>query len=233
MEPIPETAEAVEQYGPFLYENGDLLEQLVVLGDQVTLRVPECVGLSVSLIEHDVTFTLIATTEVVASLDAVQYVDGGPCVQAIEEHHVVTFGDDPLQEEEWQVFAAATAAAGVASTLSLPIVREGRTVGGFNLYASTRHAFDGKHEPVAGILGAWAGGAITNADLSFGTREMARRAPALLRESTDLAIAIGLVLRSRGIGADQAEDLLRDSAVRAGVALPTLVTLMIEALRGR
>jgi GAF domain-containing protein len=231
MEPIPETAEAVEQYGPFLYEDGDLLEQLVVIGDQVAERVPECVGLSVSLIEHDVTFTLVATDAAVASLDAVQYVDGGPCIDAIQEHHAVAFGVDPLQEDEWQIFASATAARGIASTLSLPIVREGRTIGGFNLYASSQHAFDGKHEPVAGILGAWAGGAITNADLSFGTREMARRAPLLLRESTDQAIAVGLLARSRGIEAEEAEELLRDSAVRAGVSLSRLVGLMIEAFR--
>ena len=45
---------------------------------------PDLVGLSVTILHEGVTFTLVAPNGVVASLDASQYLDGGPCVQVAE-----------------------------------------------------------------------------------------------------------------------------------------------------
>jgi GAF domain-containing protein len=84
---------------------------------------------------------------------------------------------DLLDEEQWRLFSQATAAAGVATALSLPIVREGRVLAGINLYAGSEDAFDGHHEELAGLAGGWAAGAVANADLSFSTRLQAAEAP--------------------------------------------------------
>ena len=100
--------------------------------------VPDCVGLSLAYREHDVTFTLVATDEITAALDALQYLDDGPCVTAVDEAHTVEFSeDDVLDEARWHLFAGGTAAAAVASTLTLPIVVEANVVGSVNLYASS------------------------------------------------------------------------------------------------
>ena len=160
VEPIPETAEAIEEYGPF--GSGDLLGELRAKGARLRDMVPDCVGFSLASIEHGVTFTVAATDADLALLDAVQYLAGGPCVDAVEGEQVVTFtADDAVDERRWQLFAQATAAASVASTLTLPILARDMVAGSVNLYASTRHAFTGLHEQIARIFDAWAPGAVT------------------------------------------------------------------------
>lgn len=230
MEPIPETSEADAEFGPFMYHDEDLLERLLVLSEDLVEIVDDCVGMSVSLLEHEVTFTLVSSTKETALLDAVQYVDGGPCLDAMDEQQVLSSVPALMSETTWQLFAAATATAGVASTLSLPIVEEGRTIGGFNLYGSTSNTFEGQHERLADVLGAWAEGAVTNADLPFHTRELARRAPAILRDSTSLSIAAALLSRNAGLSHDEAADRLRAAAVRAAVPLTRLVDSVIDVL---
>jgi hypothetical protein len=75
--------------------------------------VPECVGLSPALFDDGLTFTLAASDEEIAALDAVQYLDGGPCVQAAHDDETIEADPaDPVDEERWRMYAQATAAAG-------------------------------------------------------------------------------------------------------------------------
>lgn len=229
MEPIPESTRADDWFGPFLLDDEDLLPRLRGLGVRLVELVPECVGLSVSMLEHDVTFTVASSNPDVLLLDAVQYADDGPCLAAIEEATTVPWSGEDA-EQRWHTFAAASASAGVASTLSLPIVRETQVVGGFNLYAATPHAFDGHHEEVADLLGGWAEGATTNADLGFTTRDLAREAPQRLHDQVRLSVAAALL--SEAVVCDHADavDRLRRAALRATLPLPTVVEGIIATL---
>lgn len=235
MRPLPETAEALDDFGPFDFQNQALSERLARIGDEVVARVPDCVGLSLTLRELEVTFTLVADVLDTAVLDAMQYLDGGPCVDAILSGSVVATSDDPLDdpldEQRWQLFVAARAAKGVESTLSLPIVGGDVVIGGFNLYGATPTCFDGHHDELARTLGAWAGGATTNADLSFGTREIARRAPAVLQQAVNLARVSSLLAAKHGGDVGRWQDRIRSAAVRAGIPLATLVT-QLEGMIG-
>ncbi|WP_363321260.1 GAF domain-containing protein [Nocardioides sp.] len=98
-------------------------------------------GLSLASLEHGVTFTLVATRDDVAALDGIQYLFGGPCVDAAHTGEVMTFerGDTVLDEHGWQQFARATAAHAISSTLALPISEGERVVGTVNLYAHQPH----------------------------------------------------------------------------------------------
>jgi hypothetical protein len=176
MEPIPETVEAMEEFGPFA--EGDLLGELRQQGVRVRGLVPDLVGLSLASVEHDVTLTLVASSEEIAVLDGVQYLFGGPCVDAVEANAVREYNDDDvLDERAWQQFSLATAHAAVASTLTLPVLAEDLVVGSVNLYAASRNAFGDMHQEIADVFHAWAPGAVTNADLSFDTRKAAEQAP--------------------------------------------------------
>ena len=105
MEPIPETFEALEEFGAYLYDD-DLLTELGRMGARVQEIVPDCVGLSLAYREHDVTFTLVASDETTAALDALQYLDDGPCVTAVDEARTIEFSeDDVLDEGRWHLFA--------------------------------------------------------------------------------------------------------------------------------
>ncbi|MDQ3485621.1 MAG: GAF domain-containing protein, partial [Actinomycetota bacterium] len=218
MEPIPESRQALDELGPYGVDE-DLLEQLVVAGEQVRALVPDCVGLSLASLEHGLTFTLVASDREFAVLDAVQYLAGGPCVESVRAERVVACNQASLLDEgAWHLFAKATAAAGVASTLTLPILARARVVGSVNLYAASAEAFSGHHQAIARIFDAWAPGAVVNADLAFDTRRAAERAPHHLREQTQIEVAAGVIAALHDIDVDAARRELRDAALRAGVS---------------
>ena len=228
MKPIPETTEVDDEFGPFADE--DLLQQLRERSVHVRTLVPDCVGMTLASRVHDVTLTLVATSAEMAVLDAVQYLSGGPCVDALEADRVMTYpsGDDVLDEQRWQDFAQATAAASVRSTLTLPVLTDAVVTGTINLYSASSHGFDGFHEDIARIFDAWAPGAVTNADLTFSTRQIAEQAPQRLREDLTITAAVGILgLRHPG-DLDDVRALLRDAALRAGVEEADLAATIIE-----
>ncbi len=230
MEPIPESSEAVDEYGPF---EPDLLENLRDRASQVRDLVPDCVGLSLASREHGVSFTVVATDEEIAALDGAQYLGSGPCVASVEAAQVLEYTDEsPLEESSWQMFAMATAAAGIRSTLTLPLVAEteGEVLGSVNLYAAAPHSFDGHHEAIAHIFGAWAPGAVANADLGFSTRRTAEQAPELLYAEIRVEVAVGLLVEAEGISVTAAREQLRQAARRAGVDELTLAQRVIAGV---
>ena len=233
MEPIPETTEAVEEYGPFAYD-GNLLDQLRDKAEQVLAVVPDCVGLSVASVEDGVTFTLVASDQDAGILDALQYLGDGPCVEGVKAERVLEYSrEEMLDEEGWQLFAQGTAAAAVASSLTLPILADERVVGSVNLYGASTNAFTGHHEELARIFDAWAPGAVTNADLSFSTRQIAEHAAQHLHSTYRIEVAVG-ILASRGLlDPATARARLEDSARRAGVKIAQLAETCIELHRLR
>jgi GAF domain-containing protein len=232
MEPIPETVEAVDHLYPS-GDGGDLLVNLNRLASQAQEIVPDLVGVSIARLNHGITFTLVSSTTEVAVLDAVQYLAGGPCVEGAHTDQVMEFNHDVLDEAQWRLFAEATAARAVRSTLTLPVMREGRVVGTVNLYAASQRAFAGLHEQLAGVFGAWASGAVANADLSFTTRNEAEAAPQKLRDQEVIDVATGLVAAQLGVDVETAQTAIRSSASRAGVSLLQLAHEIVDARDGR
>jgi GAF domain-containing protein len=229
MEPIRQTSEAIEEFGPFLERGEDLLEQLREMGRKVREIVPECVGLSLASRESGVSFTLVASDEFIAALDGLQYLDGGPCVSAVEEERVLQFPDDEvLDEGTWQLFSRGTAAASVASTLTLPILVDGEVTGSVNLYAASADAFYGHHEELAAVVGGWAPGAVANADLSFSTRRTAEDAPRVLFEEMRLQVAVGILVATWDISVEAALERLQDAAARAGIPETDMARTIID-----
>lgn len=228
MRPIAATIEAVDELDPHL-DDGTLLARLVDMGDRVRALVPQAVGLSIASIDQGICFTVVATDEEIAVLDGVQYAESGPCVAAVDlEQGIATSTEDLFDERAWRLFALATSAAGVRSTLTLPVVVAGRIRGTVNLYAAADHALDGHHEELARICGAWAPGAVANADLDFTSRRTAEQAPGILRDDARVESAVGVLAASLGIGYGEARERLRAAADRAGVAPHRLATAILR-----
>jgi GAF domain-containing protein len=229
MEPIPESAAvltALQAAG-----GQELSDHVREVARLVRTVVPQCTGMSLSLLADRLTLTLIATDAQIAALDAVQYLDGGPCVDALAGDGPLRTDDlsERLDEEAWRVFATAGAATGVLSTLSFPIRdHEGRVLGGVNLYAATPHAFVGHEETLIGMLGGWATDAMTNADLTFATRTSARETPERLADQDVVAQAVGMLSVLDGVSADHARDRLLTAAAKAGVTAHELARTIID-----
>jgi GAF domain-containing protein len=228
MEPIPETSALFEEFGMFYDE--DLLDELRRRADAVRDLVPDLVGISLASMADGAAFTLVASDADVAVLDAIQYIFDGPCAEAPHAEQVLVYdSDEPVDEKDWQRFALATAAKAVATTLTLPVLDRGEVVGTVNLYAASRGAFAGLHQEIAKIFGAWAPGAITNADLSFRTRETAEQAPAVLRATMQVEMAVGVLMEAESVDDETARSLLDEAAQRAGVPPAEVAEALLEA----
>lgn len=227
LEPIPETVEAVQDRDPSA-DSAELLGSLRQLARRAEDVVPDLVGVSIARLDEGLTLTLVSTDDDVALLDGVQYASGGPCVDAAHTDEVRSFDqDDVLSEARWQLFAEATAARAVHSTLTLPVVHEEEVEGTVNLYAASRRAFVGHHDELADIFGAWAAGAVANADLSFTTRGEARAAPERVRAVIDTASEI--LAADLQVDVEAAEAHLRDAAARAAVSTTELARAIVES----
>jgi GAF domain-containing protein len=227
VEPVPETAEVLNEL--LSYGDTDMAVLLLRLARRVRQVAPDCVGLSYALLgEEDITFTMVASDVETATLDAVQYLDDGPCVEAVRSGDVVDKGEiDPLDETQWRRYAQASAAAGIASSLSIPLLNDGDVVGGVNLYGSTPHAFDGRVEELAKVCRGWAPGAVSNADLTFRSRLAAARAPQVMRDRRTVDIAIGMLAEASGLTLAAAEEHLHRAAARAGIRVLELAEAVL------
>ncbi|WP_028642377.1 GAF domain-containing protein [Nocardioides sp. URHA0020] len=227
MEPVPETIAAFDELDPAA--EAELRTSLTRAGQQVRALVPDCIGLSIATVEYGVTFTLVASAVDIAVLDAMQYLAGGPCVDALASTDPLEAQAEDFAEQDWQLFAQATAAKGVQSTLTLPILVGDRVIGSVNLYAASRRAFGGLHDQLAEIFGAWAGGAVTNADLSFDTRRLATEAPGHLKDSSKISTAVGVICAQLDVDEEQARRLLRDAAACAGASELRVAEALLES----
>jgi GAF domain-containing protein len=205
MQLLPQSREALDEY---VAESVDDVEGLLRVIEGWALRaVPDCVALSVTLLDEDLTFTLVDE-------EATQPRDGSEDVPSGDRAREDAYA---LDEAGWADMARERAFAGIASTVSLPVVEHGRAVLNIDLYASTAHAFRDRVDGLVDALGAWQAGAVTNADLSFETLRRAELAPALLREQRLVDVAVGLVAARMAVTTRDAAVLLDVAAEQAGV----------------
>jgi GAF domain-containing protein len=229
MHPLPETSAALAALSESTAAPDPQLVDRFDRAAASTRRIaPHCVGLTLTFVQDGMCFTWVTSDLESATLDAVQYLEGGPCVEAVQRASVVTFPDaGPLDEGRWATFAAATAAAGVSSTLSIPLMHGEEVYGGLNLYGDTPGAFDGRHEEIAALYGGWAGGAVTNADLSFTTLARARTAPRVLADLTNSNLAVGMIMAAHGVSEATARGTLVQAAARAGVTVGRVADIVL------
>ena len=228
MDFIPESLEAIDELDP-ARDDSNLRDQLVLMATEAQAVAPDLAGISLASHAFGLTFTLVATDDEIAALDAMQYLDTGPCEEAFHhERGIATTEGGLLSEERWHDLAVVSAAAGVHSTLTFPLMDDGRITGTVNLYGRSDNTFVGKHQALADVLRAWAPGAVTNADLEFSTREQARLAAGLVREDSSVDVATGILAARRGISMDESRERLSTAATRAGLPVAEVARVVIE-----
>lgn len=229
MEPLPEVRVAAARLAALT--GTDLLDTLDALAELVLAVVPSCVGVSLTVMVDGEPFTLTSTSEDGALLDAVQYLGGGPCSDTAGTGTQLSV-PDVLDEDRWQDYGKAAGVCGIRSSLSLPIAaNSGNTPGAINLYASEPDAFKGNEVLLAGALEVPVEHLVSNADLSFMTRDFARQLPERLQAKEQVDVAVGLLVGMHGWEPDEARSRLRAAAARAGVAVDKVADLVL-ALHG-
>lgn len=230
MHPLPQTRQVLVALAA---TGGDGLEDgLAAVADQIGALVPSCVGVSLSVAGTDLTLTFVASTPLATVLDAVQGAHGGPCVAAPLLTHDVPV-PDVLDEDRWREYAAAAAAEGVRSSLSMPLVdRAGVVTAAVNVYAAEPHAFDGLVDALHQALGPLAAHVTTNADLAFTTRDRAEATPRRMAEHSVVATAVGCLVAQHRVTPGAAQVLLEQRAARDGVDQVTAAQAVLDEVAG-
>lgn len=206
MELLPQSREALDEYvTPSIDDVEGLLR---VIEGWAVRAVPECVALSVTLLDEDLTFTLV-DPEAGGERPTPSGDEDRPRTREATDH--------ALDEGGWADMARERAFDGIESTVCLPVVEQGRAVLNIDLYASTAHAFHDRIDGLVAALGAWQAGAVTNADLGFETLRRAEAAPERLREQRLVDVAVGLVAARMGVTTEAALVLVRSAAESAEV----------------
>ncbi|MBB2925510.1 GAF and ANTAR domain-containing protein [Cellulomonas cellasea] len=193
--------------------NPDLASRLRDLSHEVRDLVPSCVALSLTVPQDDLTFTFTLTVPAdVEAAIAARYTDAH--VARPPHEHALTA--DPLSEAHWQRSALTDAAPYIRSTLSLPLLDDGHVTGELTLYAADPLAFTDHRHALRALAGARTDQAAHNTDLSFRSRDDARRAPHALADHDLIERTIGHLMARYGLTADAARTHLHDTATRTG-----------------
>ena len=226
MQPLPEVRAAADALAA-LTDDLDVLRGLEILSEAAVALIPSVIGVSLTIVVDGEPFTVTATDEATGAVDAVQYLDGGPCLDAATDQGAIMVGD-LLDEERWQLYPHAAPASGVRASLSLPLGGAGGPIpGAINLYAGEPHAFTGKERLLAEAFQTPAESFVTNADLSFMTREAARRLPEQMEDKAKVDQASGMLSVMLGWSPDEARTRLRSAAGKAGTPVATVADVLI------
>ena len=205
-----------------------LLEHLGRTVEEVIEVVPGCLGLSVVRIDQADSCTIAASDETVAVLDGVQYLDGGPGVEAAVRRQ---WGADNVasMDGRWPLYAAATVRAGVRSTLTLPVTDHGVALGAVRVYAGPEDAFEEREADVARLVDEGeAADLVLGSATTLTTRRLAERSPLSLRAQGALNRAIGALTLHLDTDVTTAHERLVDAAQRAGITVERLAQTVVD-----
>jgi hypothetical protein len=153
--------------------------------------------------------TLAATEPLAEAVDAVQYDTGeGPCLEAITDNDF-SASDDLRTETRWPAFCArAVAETPVRSMFGVRMFLGGDDRGALNFYATDASAFTILDHGVGAVYS-------TLASLSLQQALERRRSDNLLialESSRQIGMAMGILMSSKLITADEAFDQLRSAS---------------------
>lgn len=229
MEAIPEVRDVAVELAALADETLDPVQTLNAVASLASALMPSCVGVSITVLVDGEPFTVTATSEEVAVLDASQYHGGGPCVDAAANGSRVLV-EDVLDERQWHWYAQAAATHSIRAGMSLPLMGAGgRVPGALNLYADDPHAFRGKEQQIADLFGAHVDDLVANAELSFMTRDFARELPKRLADHEQVDEAVETLVQLHGWTRETARERLDVAATHARTS-PASVARIVMVL---
>ncbi len=212
-----------------LASGGDLESFLGDLVDLAARQVPSAEACGLTLTRHATGVTVASTGPLARRADERQYeMDTGPCLESMRTGTVVRV-EDMATEERWAPYPVRAAELGVRSSLSLPLVVEGRSSGALNLYATEPGVFSTDDEAIAARWAGQATGALTVALRIADSDDRAHALVGGLDTRATIGQAVGLLMAQERCTADQAFDLLRVASQRRNVKLRDVAAGVVAA----
>lgn len=191
---------------------GETLDRVAVLAVE---SVPGADFAGLTLLQDGKPTTAVFTDPTSPEVDQAQYESGsGPCLDAFR--HGVTYRiDSTADDDHWPEFSGVAHAAGINSTLSLPLLVEDDSVGALNLYSREPAAFDDHGERVGMAFASQAAVALANAQAYWGAKDVADQLHEAMKSRAVIEQAKGILMAAQGCDPDEAFELLVKASQRS------------------
>ena len=198
---------------------GSLEDMVRRVTDVAVKTLSGCDFAGVSLVNNGKVTTAAATADIVVDVDAVQYAtQEGPCLQAIREDRVFLIASME-GEERFPGWASRAHAAGIESSLSLPLKVKGETIGALNLYSGSIDGFSIDDQPLAEVLADHAAVSLLNGQIYDRSVRLSDQLQTALGSRTVIGQATGLVMCRENLAPEAAFDLIKTASQDSNVKL--------------
>jgi GAF domain-containing protein len=210
----------------------EALERVAAIAESA---IPGAELTGVTLLSDDGPTTTACTHENAAEVDRYQYEFGdGPCLTAYRDRRVVRV-DSMGEDKRWSEFSARAWQRGVRSSLSVPLVVDGRGLGALNFYGRDERAFSPTDEETAEVFAAHASFVLANAEAYWKSRRVSEQLEDALASRAVIEQAKGVIIEQSGVSADEAFDVLRRASQRQNRKLRDVaadIVVRAQARRG-
>jgi len=206
------------------------------LREVATLAAPIADGLSCALALPSPSRHVAAsacTGEAATELDELRSAEGddGPGLRAARRGEVVRI-DDVSQHDRWRQFARRAQAAGIRSSLSVPLMADGRPAGALCLYARRPHAFDPEATRHARWFASQASGALTLALRMASCNDLNNQLRSSMASRAIIDQALGVIMVSDHCPQDRALAKLRRASQNTNVKIRDLAARIVTDASG-
>jgi GAF domain-containing protein len=180
--------------------------------------------------------TIAATDERMHELDLAQYETmDGPCIEVLDPVEPIYIQDIDADDDRWQTFREAAQMAGVRTSLSLHVdTGSDEVASSLNLYARRVHALADEQIAQAQAFAAQLAAALTNINMYRATARLAEQLADAMRTRAGIEQAKGMLMAERGIGPEEAFQVLREHSQATNVKLAVVAArLVMDRREGR
>lgn len=189
--------------------------------------IPGATETSLTLIHGRAATTPAYTGEVAMRLDEAQYAgDAGPCLEAARDGREVLVRDIAA-DARWPSYGAAALAAGMRSSLSMPLPVQQQVIGALNIYGAAPGSFSEESAAVARTFAGYAAIALANAQVFAATAALAEQMKQAMESRAVIEQAKGVLMGQRRCTGDDAFDILRDISQRSNRKLRDVAEALV------
>lgn len=153
----------------------------------------------------------------------------GPCHEALRRGVPVTTDDLPTDADRWPLYGARAAELGIRAVAGLPMRLAGVPVGALNLYSTTARTWSTEDVDIAQVLADAATGYVVNAVKLHQRERLSEQLQHALTSRVVVEQAKGITANDRGVGVDEAFEIIRSHARSHNASLHDVATAIVSA----